>query len=123
MRHKFILVGLLMAVFVLPYVLNIGESEAAGLGCPNSLSTNVRIQCLQNKARQLLALNEGLQQRATAIESTLHICEDDLNRYDEKCDARHEEQCEYPDGIPEPADNHDRGGFDYPRDGGTLLQD
>ena len=88
MRRKFILVGLLMAVFVLPYVLTIEESEAAGLGCPPSLSSGARIQCLQNKARELLALNRGQQQRSEAIERTLHICEEDLHRYDEKWDTR-----------------------------------
>ena len=84
MSHRFILVGLLLAVFVLPYVLNIEEGEAAGLGCPPSLSSGARIQCLQNKARELLALNRGQQQRSEAIERTLHICEEDLHRYDEK---------------------------------------
>ena len=92
MRRKFILVGLLMAVFVLPHVLTIEESAAAGLGCPPSLSSGARIQCLQNKARELLALNRGQQQRSEAIERTLHICEEDLHRYDEKWDARQAER-------------------------------
>ena len=46
MRRMFILVGLVLAVFVFPYVLNIGESEAAGEvvadpnSCPESESSS-----------------------------------------------------------------------------------
>ena len=111
MRLKFILVGLLLGVFVLPYVLNIEEGEAAGLGCPPSLSSGARIQCLQNKARELLALNRGQQQRSEAIERTLHICEDDLNRYDEKWDARHEVCTDSSHGPDE--GHHDTPGPDH----------
>ena len=102
MRRMFVLVGLVLAVFVFPYILNIEESEAAGLGCPTSLGNpGVRIRCLQNKARELLELNRGQQKRSEAIERTLHICEEDLNRYDEKWDARQAEVCTDPCHGPE----------------------
>ena len=114
MRRKFILVGLLMAVFVLPHVLTIEESAAAGLGCPPSLSSGARIQCLQNKARELLALNRGQQQRSEAIERTLHICEEDLNRYDEKWDARQAERAAEEHINEIPANCGDTGLHDTP---------
>ena len=40
MRRMFVLVGLVLAVFVFPYVLNIEDSEAAGLGCQATGLTN-----------------------------------------------------------------------------------
>ena len=52
MRRKFILVGLLLAVFVFPYVLTIEESSAEGLGCPNSLGIGEKIRCLESKLRE-----------------------------------------------------------------------
>ena len=52
MRRKFILVGLLLAVFVFPYVLTIEESRAEGLGCPNSLGIGAKIRCLESKLRE-----------------------------------------------------------------------
>ena len=52
MRRDFILVGLLLAVFVFPYVLTIEESSAEGLGCPNSLGIGEKIRCLESKLRE-----------------------------------------------------------------------
>ena len=52
MRRDFILVGLLLAVFVFPYVLTIEESRAEGLGCPNSLGIGAKIRCLESKLRE-----------------------------------------------------------------------
>ena len=52
MRRKFILVGLVLALFVFPYVLNIEESRAEGLGYPSSLAIGARIKCLKNKLRE-----------------------------------------------------------------------
>ena len=52
MRRMFILVGLLLAVFVLPYVLTIEEGEAAGEvvadpnSCPENVGSAARIICL-----------------------------------------------------------------------------
>ena len=52
MRRKFMLVGLLLTVFVFPYILNIEESSAEGLGCPNSLGIGAQKRCLESKLRE-----------------------------------------------------------------------
>ena len=52
MRRDFILVGLLVGLFVFPYVLTIEESSAEGLGCPNSLGIGEKIRCLESKLRE-----------------------------------------------------------------------
>ena len=52
MRRDFILVGLLVGLFVFPYVLTIEESSAEGLGCPNSLGIGEKIRCLESTLRE-----------------------------------------------------------------------
>ena len=71
MRRMFILVGLVLAVFVFPYVLNIEESEAAGEvvedptisnDCPVYANSAARIVCLSNQLRQSFEKFNGFHQ-------------------------------------------------------------
>ena len=81
MRRKFILVGLLLVVFVFPYVLNIGESSAEGLGCPNSLGIGEKIRCLESTLREQNVIVRNLEksiaesgQARVVLSSQLNDC-------------------------------------------------
>ena len=88
MRRKFILVGLLLAVFVLPYVLTIEESDAAGEvvedptisnECPVSANSAARIVCLSNKLKQSNERFKRLRERYQEKKADLTVCQEDLH--------------------------------------------
>ena len=81
MRLKFILVGFVLALFVFPYVLNIGESSAEGLGCPKSLGIGEKIRCLESTLREQNVIVRNLEksiaesgQARVVLSSQLNDC-------------------------------------------------
>ena len=72
MRRKFILVGLVLALFVFPYVLNIGEAEAQGKGMCRQFQNKIKkIQCFKKKVRKKNQVIKDLR-------ADMQQCKDDL---------------------------------------------
>ena len=95
MNRKFIFVGLVLVVFVLPYVLNIGESEAAGEvvadpnSCPENVGSATQIICLRNKVRQLTEQAKDFGKHLQESKADLTVCQADL----QTVEPEHEGEC------------------------------
>ena len=95
MRHKFILVGFVLGLFVFPYVLNIEESEAAGevvddpKSCTFSANPTARIVCLSNQLRQAFEKFNELNKHLQETQADLSVCQADL----QTVEPEHEGEC------------------------------
>ena len=93
MRRDFILVGLLVGLFVFPYVLTIEESDAAGEvvadpnSCPASSNSAARILCLSNKVKQLSEQAKDFRNHLQETEAGLSECQADLQTVEQHVDA------------------------------------
>ena len=93
MRRDFILVGLLVGLFVFPYVLTIEESDAAGEvvadpnSCPGSSNSATRILCLSNKVKQLSEQAKDFLNHLQETEADLTKCQAELQTVEPHVDA------------------------------------
>ena len=87
MNRKFIFVGLVLAMFVFPYVLNIEESEAAGevvddpKSCTFSANPTARIVCLSNQLRQAFEKFNKLNKHLQETQADLSVCHANLQTF------------------------------------------
>ena len=95
MRRDFILVGLLVGLFVFPYVLTIEESDAAGevvddpKSCTFSANPTARIVCLSNQLRQSSEKFNEVHKHLKETQADLQVCQADL----QTVEPEHEGEC------------------------------
>ena len=79
MNRKFIFVGLVLVVFVFPYVLNIGKVEAqVGVKCVKYKRAK-RVQCFRQKVRTKNLIIKDLQRQLNHASHLLGDCKEDLH--------------------------------------------